>query len=223
MNMGSWVLETTAPLAAGSALLGGVDGFLGAVGGAAGYGAGLLGLPLAGYTAVLISSTAVPVWQDTRRVSPPLFVASAVTAAASLLQLLGKTRREARIVRTFAVAGSVAELASSYALDRAGGRVEQVGKPLHEGRSGALLKAAKACTAASLAFSLVSGKRRWASVAARVLGTAGALAVKFGLFEAGKAPAADPRATFQQQREGRGGREVTGKTAVTAPGQAVVS
>jgi hypothetical protein len=50
-----------------------------------------------------------------------------------------------------------------------------------------------------------------------------ALAVKFGLFEAGKAPAADPRATFQQQREGRGGREVTGKTAVTAPGQAVVS
>ena len=36
-------------------------------------GAGVLGLPLATYTAVLISNTAVPVWQQSRRILPLVF------------------------------------------------------------------------------------------------------------------------------------------------------
>src|SRR5439155_516552 len=106
-----------------------------AVGGAA----GAAGLRLAGYTAVLVANTAVPVWQGARRTAPPVFVASAMSAAASLLQLMKLTDREERIVRRFAVMGAAADLASEFALEREAGRVERVARSLPEGRSGALL------------------------------------------------------------------------------------
>jgi hypothetical protein len=41
-----------------------------------------------------------------------------------------------------------------------------------------------------------------------LLGTAGALALRFALLQAGHRSARDPRATFEQQRAGRGAREV---------------
>jgi formate-dependent nitrite reductase membrane component NrfD len=217
MNIGSWVLSATAPLAAGSALLSEGDGFLGAAGNVAGLGAAVAGVPLTGYTAVLISNTAVPVWQSTRRSTPPLFMASAVLSAASLLQLMRLTDDERRIVRRFAVAGAAAELASSFVLEREAGRVERVARPLHEGRSGALLKAAKALTGASLLLTILPGVSRVRRVLAGALGTAGAMAVKFGIFEAGKASARDPRATFHQQRAGYGAAEVTGRPAAPGP------
>jgi formate-dependent nitrite reductase membrane component NrfD len=213
MNLGSWILTILAPLAAGSAVLSDGDGLLGAAGDFAGASAGLAGLPLAGYTAVLISNTAVPVWQATRRSTPSLFMASAVVGATSLLQLMKLSGEEQRIVRRFAVAGAVAELASSVAMEREAGKVEQVARPLHEGRSGMLLRAAKALTAASLLLTVLPGSSRMKRVAAGLLGTAGAISVKFGVFEAGKASAKDPRATFHQQRAGYGAAEVTAASA----------
>jgi hypothetical protein len=42
--------------------------------------------------------------------------------------------------------------------------------------------------------------RRGVRVAAGVLGTAAALALRFGIVEAGRASARDPHATFDQQR-----------------------
>jgi formate-dependent nitrite reductase membrane component NrfD len=217
MNVGSWILTLMAPLAAGSAVLSEAGGLLGATGDAAGLGAGLLGGPLAGYTAVLISNTAVPVWQATRRSTPPAFIASAMAAAAGLLQLMRLTDREHRIVRRFAIAGSVAELAAERVMERDAGVVERVAAPLHQGRSGAILRAAKALSGASLALNLLPGRSRAKSWAAGLTGTLGSLAFKYGVFEAGKASAADPRATFHQQRAGHGAAEVTGRPAVSAP------
>src|SRR5690349_2808579 len=61
MSVGSWVLAAATPLSAGSALLTFAHGALWRwTGQAAGIAAGVLGLPLAPYTAVLISNTAVP-------------------------------------------------------------------------------------------------------------------------------------------------------------------
>lgn len=57
-------------------------------------------------------------------------------------------------------------------MEREASRVETVGRPLREGFSGTLWKAARGMTAASLALSLLPGK----------------------------ASARDPRATFRQQR-----------------------
>jgi formate-dependent nitrite reductase membrane component NrfD len=218
MNVGSWVLSASSTLAAGSALLADADGALGAAGDTAGLGAGVAGLPLAGYTAVLISNTAVPVWQATRRSLPLLFVSSAVASAASLLEFTRLTEREARIVHRYGLAGKAAELASTVAVERDAGVVERVGRPLYEGLSGTLWRAAKALTGASLALSVLPGKARWKRRLGAVLGTAGAISLRFAVFHAGKASTRDPRATFQQQRAGRGAAEATGLAAVTGPG-----
>src|SRR5207237_9618018 len=77
LSVGSWILAPSSVLAAGSVAL------PGGLGDAAGLGAGALGGPLAAYTGVLLANTAVPMWQASRRSLPPLFVASAVSGAAS--------------------------------------------------------------------------------------------------------------------------------------------
>src|SRR5207244_3456237 len=186
-------------------------GLTGVLGDLSGLVSGMAGVPLSGYTAVLLSNTAVPVWQQTRKALPPLFVASAMSAAASLLQLTNLPAREEDIVRRLAV------LAAAGAVERSAGQVERVARPLHEGRSGLLLKVAKACALGGLLANLLPRRWRGKRTLAAVLGTIGAVVVKFGITEAGKASAADPRATFHHQRAGLGAAEVTGRASVTAP------
>ncbi|MDX6646387.1 MAG: hypothetical protein QOK40_2114, partial [Miltoncostaeaceae bacterium] len=155
MSVGSWVLAASGSAASASALLSGAGGRLGRLGDAAGAAAGVLGLPLASYTGVLLNNTVVPVWEQPRRTLAPLFVSSAVTAAASLLDLMPATARERRVARRYGLVGRVAELILVRAVEREAGRVPRVARPLHEGRSGALLNAAEALTGASLALSLL--------------------------------------------------------------------
>src|SRR5439155_16428891 len=112
MSVGSWMLAAYAPLAAGSAVL------PGGLGAAAGAGAAAVGLPFSGYTAVLVSNSAVPVWQGTRRSLPALFMASAVAGAASLLDLMSLTPAEQRVVRRYGVIGKLAELGAGQLVDR---------------------------------------------------------------------------------------------------------
>ncbi|HVT19521.1 MAG TPA: NrfD/PsrC family molybdoenzyme membrane anchor subunit [Thermoanaerobaculia bacterium] len=203
MSVGSWVLAAFSSLTMGAALLAGRRGGLRKLGNLAGYGGALLGLPLAGYTAVLLANTAVPVWQASRRSLGGLFIGSAASGAASLLGLMPLAAREERIVHRFGVAGKVAELAAMSAVEHEAGRVAEVGRPLRAGLSGGLWQAARLATAASLALSLLPGGSRRRRVAAGLLGTAGAIGLRYAVFHAGKASARDPRATFRQQRAGR--------------------
>jgi formate-dependent nitrite reductase membrane component NrfD len=223
MSVGSWILAGSAPLAAGSAFLSGTDGALGAVGDAANVGAGLLGGPLAGYTGVLLANTAVPVWQASRRWLGPLFVASGLSAAAGLLQTMKLSDREARIIRRLAVASTAAELVVDARMEKDAGHVERVATALHEGRGGLLAKVSKAMSAAAIVLTLAGPRRRGEAAVAGLLATLGSLALKFGIFHAGKASALDPRATFGQQREGYGAAEITGAAAVTGPGPAATT
>jgi formate-dependent nitrite reductase membrane component NrfD len=217
MNVGSWILATVAPAAAGSALLSGGDGAAGAVGDVAGMLAGAAGVPLSGYTAVLLSNTAIPVWQEARRVLPPLFVASAATGAASILDLLPLGPSARRVARRFGIAGRAAELAAGLALEEAVRSVERVELPLTEGLSGRMWKGAKLLTAASLLASALPRRWRAGRALAGVLGTAGSILLRFAVVQAGTASAADPRATFHLQRAGHGGAEATGLPATTGP------
>lgn len=205
MSVGSWVLAGASTLAGVAALLARRGGLLGKAGDAAGLGAAALGLPLAGYTAVLLGTTAVPFWQEARRGLPVLFIGSSMSSAASFFDLGGLTRRERRAVHAFGTAGKVVELAAMAAIEHGTSRVERVGRPLHEGVSGALWTAAKALTAASLLASILPGRSRRRTLAAGLLGTAGALALRFAVVQAGKASAHDPRASFAQQRARLGG------------------
>src|SRR5690349_16377904 len=113
MSVGSWVLAAATPLSAGSALLAFSKGYWRLAGDAAGIGAGILGLPLATYTAVLISNTAVPLWLASERTLPLLFGASSMASLGALCDLLPFRGREERILHRFGVVGRVAELAAA--------------------------------------------------------------------------------------------------------------
>ena len=208
MSLGSWVLALATPLSAGSALLTVARGPLYSLGWAAGVGAGILGLPLSTYTAVLISNAAVPIWQAGRRILPLLFAASSMAGLASVLDLMELTPAERDVVRAFGTAGRVAELAAGVVMDREAARVERVADPLRQGVSGALWKAAKIATAASLVVSVLPSRSRGKRIVAGVLGTAGAICLRFAIFHAGRASAQDSRATLSQQHAGYGGAEL---------------
>jgi hypothetical protein len=102
----------------------------------------------------------------------------------------------------FGTVGRVGELAAGAVMEREVARVPQVARSLHEGVAGALWTAAKVATASSLVISLLPGRTRGKRIAAGVLGTVGALCLRFAVFHAGRASALNPRATFHQQRAG---------------------
>lgn len=214
MNVGTWILSAFGA-AAGAAVV-----LPGALGDAATAAAGVAGLPLCGYTGVLVANTAVPLWQEARNWLPPLFCASAAASAGSAMELLALGDREQRAVRRLAVLGKAAELVAEVGLERHVSRIERVGRPLKTRLSGALWKAAKVCTLASLAISLVPRKSRAVRIAGGLLGTAGAVLTRFSLFQGGKASARDPHAVFAQQRAGHGAAEVTFVPAPALPSPA---
>ena len=198
MSVGAWVLAAAAPAAMSAALWSHRPGFLGKYASVAGMSAGLMGMPLAGYTSVLITNSAIPLWQGSRRSMPFLFICSAITSAASMLDMMNPSRREQRLLTIFGTAGRVGELIAIQSVE-AEARLERVRRPLHEGMPGALLKLATGLTLASLATSLLPGGGRMRRLSG-VLGTLGALSLRFGIYYAGRASAADPRASFHQQR-----------------------
>ncbi len=200
MSVGSWVLAAAASCTMLSALLADRRGLLGKIGNAAGYSAAVFGMPLSGYTAVLLGNTVVPVWQATRRTLPHLFIGTSVSGVSALFGLMPLEDRERKIVERFGLVGKVVDLAAMAVMERQADEVEPVGRPLREGASGALWKTAKVLTAASLVLSVLPGRSRARRAASGLLGTAGALTLRFAVFQAGKASARNPRATFGQQR-----------------------
>jgi formate-dependent nitrite reductase membrane component NrfD len=208
MSVGSWTLAAAGSLTTGSAVMDAPGTPLRPVGDALGLGAGVVGLPLSTYTAVLLSHTAVPLWQQIRRSLPALFASSAVASSASILDLLPSTERESRIVRAYGIAGRLGELVAARTVEREASRLPRVAAPLHEGVSGALWRASEILNVVGLALSVLPTRRRGPRVAAAVAGIAGGLTQRFALMRAGKVSSMDPRATFQLQRAGLGAAEV---------------
>jgi formate-dependent nitrite reductase membrane component NrfD len=207
MNVGTWILSAfgaCAGLATLSAMLP-LPRPVRRAGDAAWMLAGLIGLPLTGYTGVLISNTAVPLWQGARRMLPILFSCSGAAAAAAMLELFPARGPGAEAAHRFGIAAKATEIAASFALEREVALVPRVARPLRTGFSGTLWRGAQALSFASLVLALAGGKRRRLP---GVLGTAGALALRFALLQGGRRSARDPRATFEQQREGRGASEL---------------
>jgi formate-dependent nitrite reductase membrane component NrfD len=204
MNLGTWIISAFGGAAMVAALLRRQHtGPLAAVGDAAASAAGLLGVPLAGYTGVLLANTSVPIWQGARTTLPPLFMSSAVTSASSALELCNLPVAAERVVRRYAIAGKIAEIVFATLLMREAGAVPRVIRPLHEGVPGSLWKGAKLCVVASLAATLLGARR-----AAGVFGTLGSWALRFSIAKAGRVSTLDPRATFEQQRARLGAAEV---------------
>jgi polysulfide reductase-like protein len=165
--------------------------------------AALFGGPLATYTGVLFSNTAVPSWHAAHKELPFVFGASGMAAGGGITMALSPIE-EAGPSRKMAVAGAAIELAAMHRVETEFGIVSE---PYHEGKAGRLLRAAKSCTAAGAALTVVAGRRRAGAVAAGALLAAGSLLTRFGVFEAGMASARDPKYTVVPQRERLAARE----------------
>src|SRR3954471_12402018 len=197
MSVGSWLLAIggflTAPAAASA--------FLGrAIPGArpAQFAAGILGLPIATYTAVLVSNTAIPVWSEARWELPLSFAASDA-ASAGAASTLATSPELASPARRLAIGGAVVESAVTEVMDR---RLGELGEPYREGAAGRLAKAAKGLTVVG-AVLIAAGARcsRPVVAAGAVALLAGSVCERWTVFKAGFASAEDPKYTVGPQRD----------------------
>ncbi|WP_433225317.1 NrfD/PsrC family molybdoenzyme membrane anchor subunit [Microtetraspora malaysiensis] len=196
MSVGSWILAAQGGLSAAAAASA-VTGILPAAGDAAALATAVTGPLTATYTAVLVADTAVPAWHAGYRELPFLFAGSAL-ASAGAVAMLTTPRADAGPARAIAMLGAAAETAAATMLER---RLGLVGEPYREGRAGRLLSAARALTAGGGLLALLAGRSRAATAASGLALTAGALCTRFGILEAGRASAADPKYTVVPQRE----------------------
>lgn len=203
MNVGVWILAGAAPAAIATGLLVKRGGLLGQLGEFTGYVAGMFGAALAGYTGVLVSNSAVPIWQAARRWLPVLFVASSAASAASVIDIVACEACDSGITRAFGTAGRAVELAASLMVEQAASVVPKVAEPLQHGGPAILWKAARNLTTASLIVSLLPGRRRKMAVVAGVLGVAGSFCLRMAVHYMSNVSARDPRASFYQQRAER--------------------
>ncbi|MGC9667710.1 NrfD/PsrC family molybdoenzyme membrane anchor subunit [Planosporangium sp. 12N6] len=209
MSVGTWILSTFG-VAAGVAAVSeaapllprrGVPGLARRVLPPAGRGAGLaafaLGPPLATYTAVLLADTAVPSWNRAYPYLPFVFAGSA-TAAASGIGLAIAPLEETGPVRRLAVAGAALEMAAMHKVEHDMGVVSE---PFHLGRAGKQLRAARAFTVAGAVGALVGARSRVLSALSGASLVIGSALTRFGVFEAGKHSAQDPKYVVVPQRQ----------------------
>src|SRR4051812_14748812 len=197
MSVGSWLLTIGAVLTAPAA----ASAFLGrAMPGAraAQFVAGILGLPIATYTAVLASNTAIPVWSEARWELPLSFAASAA-ASAGAAATLATSPELAGPARRLAIGGAVVESAVTEVMDR---RLGELGEPYREGAAGRLAKAAKGLTVVGAALIAAGARRSRPVVAAGAVALlAGSVCERWTVFKAGFASAEDPKYTVGPQRD----------------------
>ena len=206
MSVGTWILSGYTPLALGAAACA-VTGKLPRASLAATLPAAVLGTGVATYTSVLLCDTAVPAWHEGHREMPFLFAGSATAAAGGLGMLAVRPDRAKQAV-TFGVLGAAVELTAKRLLLR---RLGPAAEAYQQGRAGTLLRAAEVLTAAGLAGAVLAGtglagtglagrSRAGAVLSGAALMAASAL-TRFGVFEAGRASARDPKYTVKPQRQ----------------------
>ena len=212
MNMGVWLLSGVGGTATTAVALGHRRGLLRHIGNVSGAIAGLFGAGLATYTGVLVSNSAVPIWQQSRRYMPILFGGSAMASVGSAFNVFVRSEAERRLTNPFGLIGQGVELAAGALMQQQASKVERVGRPFKHGAGGTMWRAATVLTTSSLLLGLLPGKSRAKRITAGVLGTAGSILMRFSIEAMGKASARDARASFHQQRAGAGAQEVTGRT-----------
>jgi formate-dependent nitrite reductase membrane component NrfD len=197
MNVGAWVLLVSGGASNTAAVLE-LFGRLKPVKLAAETVAALAGPPLATYTGVLVSDTAVPVWHEARRELPWIFGASAAASAGAAACMFLEPE-DAGPARRLAVGAVAAEGALMQTMEL---RLGEVGEVYRKGASGKLSRAAKtlAGTGAAL-LATRGGKSRKAAAAGGALVCAGELCLRWSVFKAGFQSARDPKYTIVPQRE----------------------
>ena len=166
-----------------------------------------LGSFIAGYTGVLLSATAIPIWAKGKRHIPAMSVASGMGSACALQSLLlldGENHQALEKLERFELAAASAELLIIFDFEKHAG---EYGTPMFGGERGAqfrtlTLTAGLAVPIAINAFRLVFKPRgsigKLLTVASSTLTLVGGYILRQTLIESGKDSADDPRAGFAQ-------------------------
>ncbi|MGQ5261102.1 NrfD/PsrC family molybdoenzyme membrane anchor subunit [Micromonospora sp. ZYX-F-536] len=208
MSIGTWILTAFGPMAGVAAVaelapllpqhgpLGLARRVAPTVGNVAGLAAAATAPALATYTGVLLADTAVPAWHDAYPSLPFVFAGSAL-AAASGVGLIAAPAAQTAPLRKLALAAATIELVGGRRLERLG----LTGEPYGHGRSGRLVTAGRALLAVGTATALLSRRSRILSAISGAALVASSVATRFGVFEAGRVSARDPKYTVVPQRE----------------------
>ncbi|MDQ6929293.1 MAG: polysulfide reductase NrfD [Candidatus Eremiobacteraeota bacterium] len=167
----------------------------------------LLGSFIAGYTGVLLSATAIPIWAKGKRHIPAVSVASGIGSACalqSLLLLRGENRAALEKLERFELAAAAAEILILFDFERYAG---EYGAPMFAGVRGAQFRTVTirfgmgvplAINALALIFKPRGTFAKLLRAGAAALTLAGGYMLRQTLIESGKDSADDPRAGFAQ-------------------------
>ena len=180
-----------------------------AVEGPAGLEAAAFGPALAVYTSVLLADTSTPTWNHARDELPFVFVSSASLAAAGLAMVTTPVAETAP-ARKLAVIGVIGDLVATRVMRS---QMDPVAaEPLHDGRSGSMLRLSEALAVAGGIGTLLGGRRRGVAAAAGLALMAASAFTRFGIFEAGIRSAKHPRYTVEPQKRQLAARRAAGVT-----------
>lgn len=221
MNVGSWLLGgfgTGIGLAAACDIdrltgqrlpLGPLRRLLRGLEAPAGVMAGILAAPVASYTAVLLSDTAVPTWHAARDHLPYVFVSSASMAAGGMaMATTGREQNQpARILALLGVAGEGVAL---RLMKNAMHPAER--EPLETGGAGRKLAYAERLAILGGLTALAAGRSRVAAVGGGLALLAASAFARFGVMEAGIESTKDPRHTIEPQKDRLARRRAAGVT-----------
>ena len=168
---GQELLSATTGASLWALVLGNRGGALGVTGRVAGLTAGVVGVPLSGYTGVLLGATAVPGWNVGITTLPELFMASGTATSGSALRLLPVGEQGQRTVAAITVSAQVAELVAERLHERRLADRPRVRAAYEEQVA---WRGGRALTIVSLALGVVSRRHPAVRVTAGVLGVAGA-------------------------------------------------
>jgi formate-dependent nitrite reductase membrane component NrfD len=195
MSVGSWILSATGTTVAAATAHERL-GLFPRLGPLARALSALFGLPLATYTAALLSNTAVPAWHEARYELPFMFSGGAAASAGAAAAIFTPAR-EAGPARRLVVFGVMLEGGATQLMEH---RLGELGEPYRLGVAGRLGKLAKGFTVAGAMVVGLRGRRRSAAVAGGVLVLAGGVLERWCVFKAGFQSANDPKYTVGPQR-----------------------
>lgn len=167
----------------------------------------LLGSFIAGYTGVLLSATAIPIWAKGKRHIPAVSVVSGIGSACalqSLLLLRGENHEALDKLERFELASAAAEVLILFDFERHAG---EYGTPMFAGDRGAQFRTVTiryglgiplAVNALRLMFKPRGTVGKLLTIATAALTLAGGYMLRQTLIESGKDSADDPRAGFAQ-------------------------
>jgi formate-dependent nitrite reductase membrane component NrfD len=204
MSVGSWILSAFGgaaflALASNELILYQIHiPFLPAINWLAEFAGALTGLLLASYTGVLIGATAIPVWNQNRKLLPGHFLTSGLGGASAILELAGFLVPATQIL---GFATTTIETLIGFIIELRHGRIHA---PLHHGKSGWTMRVAGALEGP---IALIIRIIWHASANGRQIAAAcflvGAICSRYAWIWAGRASAHDPQALFELQRNSK--------------------